>query len=108
MHEFLFHQTMFDIDGNTSNQLGDSYLDAPVSNSTEEDITETSTVTDTNNDFSSEYLSPDETTQIRVINDKFDSTYLPMIAESYSKIGKLSQTDKYKTLISIAPNLDFV
>ncbi|TID29328.1 hypothetical protein CANINC_002011 [Pichia inconspicua] len=31
-----------------------------------------------------------------------------MIAESYSKIGKSSQPDKYKTLISPTPNLDFV
>ncbi|TID28951.1 hypothetical protein CANINC_002219 [Pichia inconspicua] len=31
-----------------------------------------------------------------------------MIAESYSKIGKLSQADKYKALIALAPNMDFV
>lgn len=64
--------------------------DAPVGFSTEQELSNHSTGGDSNvNTNTDAYFSPDETTQMRVMNDKLNSTYLPMIAESYSKIGKL-------------------
>lgn len=87
---------------------GSSYnSDVETSGTSAENSTVESGENSEDNSVETDFLTPEDTSEIKLIQDKFNQTYLPMITESYSKINKLNQSEKYKGLIALSPEIHF-